>query len=281
MRYGIKGLIALIVFYFVFTASTCVEKAEFGPTVEDFTKQKREMLGDLLKETIEQTPEEYTLLNRRSKRDSVIITYLQTLYNQVTQEIRQDRQSTPSDRWNPDRKWEVIILNDKSRYAFSLPGGHFYVSTGFLGSLSKGYEIYYLMAFEATNISGRYLVDNLLSEFNTTTLLDLIEAKETSTNPSLLDIAKILRDDLAFQDDVIKEIDRRTGELICETSIFDRLGIQPILDVISSNAQEQYRDTRPSYANRVEYVNDLNIEGCGTIKSTGLYEKMVLKNLPK
>ena len=279
MRYGIKGLLILLLSYFIFTASTCVESVEPGLTSADFTKEKREVLGDLLKQTIEASPEEYVLLNRRSKRDSVIITYLQTLYDQATQEIRQDRQSTPSNRWNSERSWQVIVLADDNRYAFSLPGGHFYVSTGFLGTLSKGYEIYYLMAFEATNISGRYLIDNLISEYNTSTLLDLIEAGADTSNSTLLNIAKNLRDDLAFQDDIIKEIDRETGALICETSIFDRFGIQPILEKLST--QEQYRDTRPSYANRLEFITELGIEGCGAIKSTGLYDRMVLKNLPK
>ena len=279
MHYEIKGLIILLSTYFIFTASTCVERVDPGLTAADFTKEKREILGDLLKQTIENNPEAYVLLNRRSKRDSVIITYLQTLYDQVTQEIRQDRQSTPSNRWNTERKWEVVVLHDDNRYAFSLPGGHFYISTGFLSALNKGYEIYYLMAFEATNISGRYLIDNLISEYSTITLLDLIRAEEATAQPSLLAIARTLRDELAFQDDIIKEIDRETGELICQTSIFDRFGIQPILEKLST--QEQYRDTRPSYANRIDFITELNIEGCGTIKSTGLYEQMVLKNLPK
>ena len=64
-----------------------------------------------------------------------------------------------------------------------------------------------------------------------------------------------------------------------DTSIFDRFGIQPILEKLST--QEQYRDTRPSYANRIDFIAELGIEGCGIIKSTGLYERMVLKNLPK
>lgn len=279
MRYGIKGLLVLLATYFIFTASTCVETVEPGLTGADFTKEKREILGDRLKQAIEENPKEYVLLDRRSKRDSVIVSYLQILYDQATQEIRQDRQSTPSNRWNAERSWQVIVLHDDSRYAFSLPGGHFYVSTGFLATLSKGYEIYYLMAFEATNISGRYLIDNLLSEYNTSTLLDLIEENQATASTSFLNIARTLRDDLAFQDDIIKEIDRETGALICQTSIFDRFGIQPILEKLS--AQEQYRDTRPSYANRLDFITELGIEGCGTIKSTGLYEKMVLKNLPK
>ncbi|MEM1124569.1 MAG: hypothetical protein AAGJ18_29290 [Bacteroidota bacterium] len=280
MHYGIKGLIALIL---LSTAlfSSCVENADLGPTAADFTKQKREALGDLLKQTIEQTPSTYPLLNQQSKGDAIILEYLQTLYDQVTQEIRQDRQSAPSNRWNPTRKWEVIVLHDDDRYAFSLPGGHFYVSTGFLGSLSKGYEIYYLMAFEAVNVSGRYLIDNLIAEYGTATLLDVIENTEASINPSLLEIAALVKKDLAFQDDIIREIDQKTGELICQTSIFDRFGIQPILEILSQSGTEQYRDTRPSYANRVNYISELNVSGCGTIKSTGLYERMVLKNLPK
>ena len=63
--------------------------------------------------------------------------------------------------------------------------------------------------------------------------------------------------------------------------IFDRFGIQPILEILAASSNEQYRDTRPSYANRVQYISELNVDNCGTIKSTGLYEKMVLQNLPK
>ena len=276
MHYGIKGLLALLVAYFVFTASNCEERIEFGLTAVDFTKEKRETLGDLLQQTIETTPEEYTLLNRRSKRDSVIVTYLQTLYNQATQEIRQDRLATPSNRWDAARTWQVSVLDDDNRYAFSLPGGHFYVSTGFLSTLSTGYEMYYLMAFEATNISGRYLIDNLLATYNTSTLFQLIETDPETIKPTLIEMTKTLRDELTFQDDIIREIDQETGELICQTSIFDRFGIQPILEKLST--QEQYRDTRPSYANRIDFIAELPIEGCGTIKSTGLYERMVLDN---
>ncbi len=278
MHYGIKGLIFLLLSCFILIATSCIDAVEPGPTAVDFTKEKRELLGDLLKTTIEQTST-FTILDRQSKRDSVIVNYLQTLYDQATQEIRPDRLSNPSNRWNSEREWEVIVLQDDTRYAFSLPGGHFYVSTGFLGSLSRGYEIYYLMAFEAINISERYLVNNLIAEYGTATLLDILDSEEASVNPSLEDIVQLLIEDISFRDSEIREIDQKTGELICETSIFDRFGIQPILEIISSDAQEQYRDTRPSYANRVEYISELPIDGCGTIKSTGLYEKMVLDNL--
>jgi hypothetical protein len=279
MHYGIKGLLSLLLTYLIFTASTCVENAEPGPTSDDFTKLKREQLGDLLAQTIEQTPAEFTVLDRRSKRDSIIVTYLQSLYDQVTMDIRRDRQSSISDRWDAEREWNVVVLDDENRFAFSLPGGHFYISTGFLKSLSKGYEVYYLMAFEAVNISDKYLIDNLISEYGTATLFDVIDQAAAATAPSLLDLALIIKKDLAFTNDIIKEIDKKTGALICDTSIFDRFGVKTILESLTT--QEQWRDTRPSYSNRLEYIANLDIKGCGSVKSTGLYEKLVLKNLPK
>lgn len=278
MHYGKKGLIYLLSTYLLLLSTACVVKTEPIISAEDFNKEKREALGDLLMFTIENYPNEFPLLNRQSKKDLEILTYLQTLYDQATQDIRQDRQSAPVNRWNPERKWQVIVLDDSKRYAFSIPGGHFYISTGFLASMKSGYEVYYLMAFEAVNVDGRYLVDNLIAEYSTYTLVNLIESKEATSNPSLLDLANLVKQDLAFQDDIIKEIDQKTGELICETSIFDRFGITPLLESLTS--QEQWKDTRPSYSNRLNYISSLSINGCGTIKSTGLYEKMVLKNLP-
>ncbi len=278
MHYERKGLISICLAYFFFVAATCVEQAEPGPSPDDLTKEKRERLGDLLLQTMARSPNEFTILDRQSKHDLLIRDYLQTLYDQATQDIRQDRHSSPHDRWNPERTWQVVVLNDRNRFAFSVPGGHLFISTGFLGSLSKDYEIYYLMAFEAANVSGRYLIDNMVTEYSTATLLEIIDSPEASTNPTLLEIAQNLKRSLAFENDIIQEIDKNASELICQTSIFDRFGIITLLESLTS--QEQWRDTRPSYANRLEYIKSLDIKGCGNIKSTGLYQKMVLENLP-
>lgn len=267
----------LLIAYLLLLASTCEEAAEPGPSPSDITKEKRELLGDLLKETIQFSPEEFPVLDRQSKRDSFILIYLQSIYDQVTNEIRQDRQSSPSNRWDIDRKWKVTVLDIPQKYAFTLPGGHFYISTGFLGSLSKGYEIYYLMAFEAVNIQGRYLIDNLIAEYSTAAILDIVDLSENSVSPSLFDLAQSLKRSLLYEDSIVQEMDEKTAELICQTSIFDRLGIIPLLEVVHS--QEQWRTTRPSYSNRLEHITNLNVDGCGDIKSTGAYQKMVLDNL--
>ena len=256
MYYVRKEWIVLLLSYILLTASTCEEPAEPGPSPRDLTKEKREKFGDLIHEAILQAPNDFPILNRASKGDSVIQVYLQTLYNQATQRIRTDRTSLETERWNSNRPWLVTVLEDNKRYAFSTPGGYFYISTGFLTGLDKGYEIYYLLAFEAANIEGRFLLDNLISEYSTATLLSLIDQPDTFSPQALEEIAEYLQKDIVYEESTVQEIDRRTATLICETSIFDRFGIIPILDIL--HFQEQWRDTRPSYSDRVDYLNTLN-----------------------
>ena len=277
MHHVSKGWIVLLLSYILLTASTCEEPAEPGPSPKDLTKEKRERFGDLLHEAILQAPNDFPILDRASKGDSVVQTYLQTLYNQVTQRIRADRTSLETERWNANRPWLVTVLEDNKRFAFSTPGGYFYISTGFLTGMGKGCEIYYLLAFEAANIEGRFLLDNLISEYSTATLLSLIDQPESFSPQALEEIAEYLQKDIDYEESTVQEIDKRTANLICETSIFDRFGIIPLLNTL--HFQEQWRDTRPSYSDRLDYLNTLNIADCGGIKATGAYKKMVLENL--
>ena len=277
MHYVSKEWIVLLLSCILLTASTCEEPAEPGPSPKDLTKEKREKFGDLIHDAILQNPNDFPILDRASKGDSVAQVYLQTLYNQVTQRIRADRTSLETERWNSNRPWQVTILEDNKRYAFSTPGGYFYISTGFLTGLGKGYEVYYLLAFEAANIEGRFLLNNLISEYSTATLLSIIDQPDAFSSQALTEIAEYLKEDIVYETSTVQEIDKQTAKLICETSIFDRFGIIPLLNIL--HFQEQWRDTRPSYSDRLDYLNTLNVTDCGATKATGAYKKMVLENL--
>ena len=272
-----KGWLFLLLGYLFFLTTTCDEPVEPGPTPEDITKEKRERLGDLIQEIILDSPNDFPILNRQVKGDSVIQEYLQTLYNQATNQIRLDRTSSISNRWDQNRPWRLTIIDDPNRFAFSLPSGYFYISSGFLQGLSKGYEVYYLMCFEAVNVSEDFLLNNLINEYSTTTLLNLIEQPTSFSSEAFRELAIYLKKEIAYEATVVQEIDQLTAQLICETSVFDRFGIIPILNVI--DAREQWRDTRPSYADRLNYINSLRIEDCGAVKTTGAYKKLVLDNL--
>lgn len=272
-----NGWVLLLLAYLFFVATTCEEGIEPGPQPEDITKEKRERLGNLIHEAILTAPNDFPILDRSVKGDSVIQNYLQTIYNQATYRIRLDRSSISDNRWDIERPWQVTVIDDPNRFAFSAPGGYFYISSGFLEGLSKGYEIYYLMAFEAINISEDFLLESLIREYNIATILSLVD-QPTSFSPLVLtEIVKFIRKDLVYETSVVKEMDELTAQLICETSVFDRFGIIPILNAI--DFREQWRDTRPSYSDRLEFINSLRIEDCGTVKSTGGYKKFVLENL--
>lgn len=268
---------ALLLTYFLLVASTCEETADPGPLPEDLTKERRERLGEILHDAILQSPRDFPILDRASKGDSVIQEYLQALYNQATQRIRLDRSSPETNRWQQDRDWLVTVIDDPNRFAFSLPSGYFYISTGFLESIQKGYEIYYLLAFEATNVNQQYLLENLSNQYGISTLVDIAENPTSFSPLAIEEILEFLQKDIEYEPTIIQEIDEATAELICSSSIFDRFGVVPLLSIL--NEREQWRDTRPSYTDRLQFLTSLPIDNCGAIKSTGAYQKMVLDNL--
>jgi len=265
----------LLLAYLLLVTTNCTEDFEPGPEPEDITKEKRERLGNLIHETILSASNDFPLLDRSEKGDSVIQNYLQTLYNQATLQILLDRSSIVDNRWDLDRPWQVTVIDEPNRFAFSAPGGYFYISSGFLAGLGKGYEIYYLMAFEAINISEDFLLNSLIREYGITNLLNLTDQPDSFSPLALAEIVEFIQKNLNYETSVVQEIDELTAQLICETSVFDRFGIIPILDAI--DFREQWRDTRPSYSDRLEYINSLRVERCGEIKSTGAYKKFVLE----
>ena len=265
--------------YLLLVAATCEEKLDVGPTAEDLTIEKREQLGDLLAQTVISRPDLFPLLNRSSKSDTLVLNYLQTMYNQVTRQLRR-RSSSRGERWTLTRPWQTYVLDAPEPVAYSLPGGHFFISTGFLETLEHGHELYYLMAFEAIHVSEAYLADELIGAFGTAPLLQLLKKDEPQPNElTLLELAEHLRFDMNLEDDIVREIDRKTAPLICETSIFDRLGIRSILEKLEQSSVEQYRQSRPSYQNRLAFIDGLPVDDCGSVKSTGLYWELVRKNL--
>jgi len=272
-----RSWMVLLLAYFLLVASTCEENADPSPSPDDLTKERRERLGALLHESILQSPNDFPILDRLTKRDSVIQQYLQTLYNQVTQDIRLDRSSSMDNRWSQDREWLVTIVDDPNRYAFTLPSGYFYISTGFLGSMKKGYELYYLMAFEAANVNGKFLLENLSNEYSIGTLISIADSPELYSPMARAEIIDFLKKEIDYEATIVQEIDESVAQLICETSIFNRFGIAPLLEIL--HFREQWRDTRPSYADRLQFINNLRVADCGTVKSTGAYQKMVLDNL--
>ena len=140
------------------------------PLSSDFTKQKREHLGDLVKVTISADPVNFPALPLSNNFDSTYW-YIQKLYNQVTNAMRVDGFAPEHNRWNSIREWQVTILNqDELKTAFITPAGHLYLSTGLLKSLTKENQLYYILAFEATLMNEKFLFNRLTVSYTHLTL---------------------------------------------------------------------------------------------------------------
>jgi hypothetical protein len=244
----------------------------------EFNKELREKLGDITRVAIANDVANFNILPNVPPYDTSVYWYVQNLYNQATNLLRIDHQSIESDRWNYDRRWRVTILDEEEINAYAIPGGHFYITTGFLKVLETEHELYYVLAFEASLMNEKVLLNRLISEYNTTKLEDIIKQIPIADGTDSRKLALSLRN-LDFNEEDVLKVDNYTADLICSTSIFDRTGIVPILNRLQDNPNFAWLQTRYyDSASRKDYVlNILNPEGnCGAVKSNGGYQRYIL-----
>lgn len=240
----------------------------------EITKVERENLGDLMRFEIATQVNTFDILPNSPPYDTTVYRFVNALYQQVTTPMRINRSERSSDAWSKDRFWEVTILNDDKTNAFVLPGGHFYITTGLLRQLEQEYELYYILALEASLMNERYLLNRLIAEYNTLTLVELANELESQEGVTIEEVTALISH-LEFQPELIQLVDEKVGDLICESSSMDRKGIIPIL----SKSIEWFK-YRPSYGNRLRTIENLNeSDRCGSFTTNGNYKKQVLDYL--
>ena len=243
---------------------------------ESITKSDREKLGDKLTKLLHNRPIEYPILANEGQ-DTLVYQFVQTLYNQATAVIRLDLNSPASNRWNQEKNWLVHILDkDEVIDAFTLPAGNLFITTGFLKSIEREYELFYLLSFEANLINEKYLLNRMVSEYNTINLLNLIEGSVESNGIS---IGQVMKDatEYVFSASEVGKIDRETVPSICNTSVYRGDGISEIVSGEIENINF-WLQKRMNYGGRVATVIDLGeaAGNCGSLRTTGAYREFVL-----
>lgn len=276
-----KNYFLLSLIFGVLIISSCRKENITAPS--EFTKDKREILGDLMKVSISSDVTTFPTLQQSGIHDSTYW-YIQKLYDQAINILQIDGQSPSDDRWNKNRDWEVTILDlDSEKTAFVIPGGHLYISTGLLKSLKKEYELYYILTFEAILMNERYLLNRMINEFNTTTLNNFVVGiPPPPGSPTMVEVAAMLGD-IDFDEEMTNEVDEKAVSLICKTSLFDRTGIVSIMELLDSE-HTKWMQTRKSYDYRsqLDYILNLPVEtgnDCGDVRALGGYQKYVLDRL--
>jgi predicted Zn-dependent protease len=259
-------------------SSSCRDDFEPITKPSDFVKEKREGLGDMIQVAIAQHPDEFPVLPNIPPYDTTVYWYVQTLYNQVTNSLRLDNLANENDQWDFDRPWRVTVLDEAEINAFCIPGGHFYITTGFLKALETEHELYYILAFEAVLMNDRTLLDRLISEHNTTKLSNIGKRIPNGDGTNAFTLAQTLRN-LEFDDSEVMHTDALAADQICKSSIFNRLGVISILDRLQHDGAFRWLETRYyDSATRKDYIQTvLNPEGtCGDFIQNGGYERYVL-----
>ncbi len=266
------GLLSTILVLFCLLSSCQGDPIEI-PQEDVFTKEKREQLGSLLMNDILASNE---FLPQLPPYDTSIYWYVQTLYSQASSIMQLDKHSPSDNRWTKD--WEIFIIdNNEAKHAYTLPGGNLFITTGMLKNFKKEYELYSFLTFEAVLMNEGHLLDLLKQEYNSLTLLNLIEGRPTASGITIQDLAQDFPD-LVFAADAVKETDQETVSSICNTSILESTGINPSL--FNPDFQDAlWLTTRESYGNRATVIQgfaDDNVGDCGHNLGSGNYQRFVL-----
>ncbi len=270
------GLRGLTFFILLVAFAGCKPEPIEPPSSESITKADREILGEKLLGLLKNRPIEYPILANLAE-DTVVYQFVQTLYNQATVNIRLDLNAPARNRWNQDRDWEIHILNrDDIVDAFTLPAGDLFITTGFLKSIEREYELFYFLSFEANLINEKYLLNRMVSEYNTVNLSSIIDGALESNG---IAVEQVLKDatEFVFNESEVGEIDRMTIPSICNTSVYRGDGISEIIDK-STGEINYWLQKRMNYGGRENAVIRLAEEAgnCGSLRTTGSYQEFVL-----
>lgn len=268
------SLLVLACFFAMFMG--CKPESIEPPSSESIKKSDREVLGKRLLDLIKNRPIEYPILDN-SGRDTLVYQFVQTLYNQATAVIRLDLNAPIGNRWNQERDWTVHILDeDNTIDAFTLPAGDLFITTGFLKSIEREYELFYLLSFEANLIDEKYLLSRMVSEYNTVNLLSIINGAVENNGIS---VVRVMNDatEFVFNESEVGKIDAVTVPSICKTSIYRGDGISEIIGhgVANTNYWLQKRMTYGDRANRIIKLEE-DAGNCGSLRTNGAYQDFVL-----
>lgn len=237
------------------------------PTPNDITKEYRVNIGNFVNAKISQDPT-FRAISPLGQ-NHLMLEYLQQLYNQVNNELRQDIRSPDRNRWDSDREWIVRVLEDEENLAFSIPAGDIYLSTGLLKKINTEAELYYIMAVEATIVQNEHLIEALISEYTITPLIQLGQ-KDIAVRDRFQNIHHEIVQ-FIYGLEAIQKIQFEAESLICRSSLYN---VSVYSDIISSLPKDsQWLSTRK--LSTIPY----DIDHCGHLRTNGGYKTNVLDRL--
>ena len=234
-------LVCLLVFF-----PSCEEEPQ-PSNPSEITKVQRTQLGKTISDVI-LSEKQYDLVSKDEPENVAALEWLELLYRQAYFSIRDDADDSLIDQWDKTREWSVDIIISDDIMAFCVPGGNFYITTGFLRALEYENELFYIMAFEAHLMDQRYLLNKLITIANSPSNLVEIGINGQGDGIFALDLLVEIYNSINYHDppSTVMQIDQLTVETICNSSSYRRTGGT---DLGISSSTLWYL-TRPSYPDR-------------------------------
>ena len=145
-------------------------------------------------------------------------------------------------------------------------------------ALKDEHELYYVLAFEAVLMDGKFLLNRLIPEHNTGKLENIARSIPVADGTDAHDLAMTLSN-LDIDENDVLEVDNLVADLICNSSLFDRKGIVPILERLQNDDHFPWLDNRfYDSTSRIDYILNVIDEGenCGDFIKNGGYQRYVL-----
>lgn len=188
----------------------------------DFSTQDQIKIGDAFRNTIEQSPGQFNILDRAVYKDAYI--YIEKLFSTMLNTAQVERRLVYN--------WSVHIINDDSKTTlFFLPGGHLYIYTGLLKYVDTESQLLEIIGHEIYYTDTDLLILKMKDEFDGKTLGDILLGNNVPQMGALAADMPML----TFEEKDVMLADSFAVAMICPF-LYEPLGIKSLVGKADSES---------------------------------------------
>ena len=227
----------------------------------DFTEADEIALGEKLSNAILNDPD-YSVIP--SEGNTIPYGYVNSLLSEIT--------ATSVITKGEAFTWTIYLLDDDTRQAFALPGGHIFVSTGMIFFLDNEDQFSGLIAHLVAHINQSHITEALFFKYGVNGLKGIASSGDATELKSIISDLDLTDDFLIFTRGNELEADSLAISMLSETNQScdsEKLFYFKILNV-QSNQQSGFITAHQLDESRIENISEfVSTNGCDTTVDSG------------
>ncbi len=217
----------------------------------EFTYQEQKTIGTILRDELLNNPKHYNIIDDEDN----------TCGYEYTSKIVEMLVERDMIRNTQNFDWKVYLINDyDQKIAFTLPGGYIFLSTGLVKYLDTENQLVAVIAHEMAYADKGFAMDKLVENYGSTALVEILNKV---SNPSIepLKMAASVAN-FYYSKAIVREADTYSAAMVCPYS-YAADGIVKVLEkTIVSRNRVEWLETKPSYPQRVEFLESYTKKSC-------------------